>query len=108
MFLEVALHINHSCNPNTFVIDIRDTQVTVAARDIEQGEEVTQIYLGHFGDTDREQRQRLLLDKYHFQCRRGNILSLNGQNMDFKKMALWHITKWLLRVLKVFLLMVWP
>lgn len=68
MFPNVALHINHSCNPNTFVIDVRDRQVTVASRDIAEGEEITQIYLGHFGDTEREKRQRLLMERYHFQC----------------------------------------
>ena len=68
MFPNAALNINHSCNPNTFVIDVRDRQVTVAARDIEEGEEITQIYLGHFGDTEREKRQRLLMERYHFQC----------------------------------------
>ena len=68
MFPDVALHINHSCNPNTFVIDVGDRQLTVAARDIEEGEEITQIYLGHFGDTEKEKRQRLLLERYHFRC----------------------------------------
>ena len=68
MFPNVALQLNHSCNPNTFVIDVRDRQVTVAARDIEEGEEISQIYLGHFGDTEREKRQRLLMERYHFQC----------------------------------------
>ena len=68
MFPNVALHLNHSCNPNTFVIDVRDRQVTVAGRDIAEGEEITQIYLGHFGDTEREKRQRLLMERYHFQC----------------------------------------
>ncbi len=68
MFPDVALHINHSCNPNTFVIDVRDRQITIAARDIEEGEEITQIYLGHFGDTEKEKRQRLLEERYHFRC----------------------------------------
>ena len=40
----------------------------MAARDIEEGEEITQIYLGHFGDTEKEKRQRLLLERYHFRC----------------------------------------
>ena len=69
MFPQVALHINHSCNPNTFVLDTAGgRQVTVAARDIAAGEEVTQIYLGHFGDTARPRRQQLLSSKYNFVC----------------------------------------
>merc|ERR1719219_828729 len=68
LFPDVALHINHSCDPNTFVIDIESSQVTIASRNIVAGEEITQVYCGHFGDTARSVRQSLLEEKYHFQC----------------------------------------
>ena len=68
LFPDVALHINHSCDPNTFVLDMGDSQVTVASRDICPGEEVSQVYCGHYGDTERERRQELLRQRYHFQC----------------------------------------
>merc|ERR1712179_216554 len=68
LFPNVAGHINHSCDPNTFVIDVGRVQVTVAARTIFPGEEICHIYFGHFGDTSREQRQAHLLQKYHFSC----------------------------------------
>ena len=68
MYPAVASHLNHSCNPNTFVVDVGERQLTIAARDIIAGEEVSQIYVGHYGDTDRDKRQRLLWDKYHFHC----------------------------------------
>ena len=68
LFPDVALHINHSCDPNTFVIDIESSQVTIASRNIQAGEEITQVYCGHFGDTNRVARQALLQERYHFQC----------------------------------------
>lgn len=69
LFPDIALHINHSCDPNTFVIDMADSQATVASRDIQIGEEISQVYCGHYGDTEREKRQALLQKRYHFQCR---------------------------------------
>ena len=68
MYPEVALHVNHSCNPNTFTIDNGTNQLTVAGRDIVAGEEITHIYVGHYGDTTKEKRQELLQRKFHFQC----------------------------------------
>ena len=68
LFPTVASHLNHSCDPNTFVIDIGREKVTVAARTILPGEEICHIYYGHFGDTAREKRQAHLLQKYHFTC----------------------------------------
>merc|ERR1711892_1012203 len=54
LFPNVASHLNHSCDPNTFVIDIGRVQVTVAARTILPGEEISHVYYGHFGDTTKE------------------------------------------------------
>jgi len=68
LFPNVASHFNHSCDPNTFVIDIGRTQVTVAARTILPGEEICHVYFGHFGDTSKDKRQSYLLQKYHFRC----------------------------------------
>ena len=68
LFPNVAGHINHSCDPNTFVIDIGRVQATVASRTIVPGEEICHIYFGHFGNTNREKRQAHLLQTYHFSC----------------------------------------
>ena len=68
LFPNVASHLNHSCDPNTFVIDIGRVQVTVAGRSIAPGEEISHVYYGHFGDTSKEKRQKYLLKKYHFKC----------------------------------------
>jgi len=68
LFPNVASHVNHSCDPNTFVIDQGRVQITVAARNIQPGEEISHVYFGHFGDTSKEKRQEHLLKKYHFKC----------------------------------------
>merc|ERR1712110_255506 len=68
LFPTVASCFNHSCDPNTFVVDIGRIQATVASRRIFAGEEVSQGYGGHFGDTERERRQKLLSDRYRFTC----------------------------------------
>ena len=41
----------------------------MASRCIAKGEEICQVYQGHFGDTTREKRRRILEEVYHFQCR---------------------------------------
>ena len=64
----IAAYINHSCDPNAFVVDRGGVQVGVAGRNIQPGEEITHVYLGHFGDTERQTRQARLLRKYNFQC----------------------------------------
>ena len=43
--------------------------MTVASRCIAKGEEICHIYQGHFGDTTKEARQRILEDVFHFRCR---------------------------------------
>merc|ERR1711936_375902 len=79
MFPNIAAHINHSCDPNTFVIDQGRVQITVAARTILAGEEISHIYFGHFGDTTKEKRQEYILKKYNFLC------NCNACENDFPK-----------------------
>jgi hypothetical protein len=43
-------------------------QLTVATTCISKGEEITHIYQGHFGDTPKEERQRILKNMFHFEC----------------------------------------
>ena len=57
LFPVVASCFNHSCDPNTMVVDMGRHQVTLASRRILEGEEVCQVYCGHYGDTSREKRQ---------------------------------------------------
>ena len=46
-------HINHSCNPNTYVKTIDGMRTVLAMRDIRQGEEVTYDYaINGFYDSD--------------------------------------------------------
>ena len=37
-------------------------------RCIAKGDEITHIYQGHFGDTRKEERQRILKNMFHFDC----------------------------------------
>lgn len=70
--------LNHSCDPNSSPVTtsyVKDgsnvvlQQVTVASRVIEVGEEICHIYQGHFGDTPRSQRQKILQRMFHFECK---------------------------------------
>ena len=35
---------------------------------ISKGDEITHIYQGHFGDTEKEERHRILQNMFHFEC----------------------------------------
>lgn len=39
-----------------------------ASRCIKKGEEICHVYQGHFGDTDKEKRQNVLREMFHFEC----------------------------------------
>jgi hypothetical protein len=60
--------MNHSCNPNTGTVVIKNMQITVATKKIEPGEEICHIYQGHFADTCLQDRQSLMVTMYHFKC----------------------------------------
>ena len=60
--------MNHSCNPNTSPVFPDTAQTVYSTRTIKKGEEITQIYRGHFGDTPFEERQRLLKSMFSFEC----------------------------------------
>jgi len=68
VFPDIAMYFNHSCDPNTFVVDVGRDQVTVASRTIRLGEQVSTIYLGHYGNTGLEQRRERLRKEFHFDC----------------------------------------
>ena len=60
LFPTVASCFNHSCDPNTFVVDIGRTQVTVASRRIFEGEEVmTNFFIICIIMTDIEKAYKL-------------------------------------------------
>ena len=42
--------------------------MTVATTCIAKGDEITHIYQGHFGDTAKDERQRILKNMFHFDC----------------------------------------
>ena len=42
--------------------------MTVATTCIAKGDEITHIYQGHFGDTAKDERQRILMNMFHFDC----------------------------------------
>ncbi len=66
-------HINHSCNPNSFVKTINGLRYVFALADISAGEEITYDYcINGFGDTrwhcncgDRRCRQEIHSDFFH-------------------------------------------
>ncbi|XP_023326753.1 SET and MYND domain-containing protein 4 isoform X2 [Eurytemora carolleeae] len=68
LFPDVASTFNHSCDPNTFVVDVGQEQLTITSRCIEEGEEITQVYYGYYADTDKGERQEKLEKKYNFIC----------------------------------------
>ena len=60
LFPTVASCFNHSCDPNTFVVDIGRTQVTVASRRIFEGEEVmTNFFIICIIRTDMQKAYKL-------------------------------------------------
>merc|ERR1719414_2459655 len=66
VFPRVASILNHSCDPNTSPVYINgNTQVTVAMTCISKGQEISHIYQGHFGDTAKQERQRILKNMFH-------------------------------------------
>ena len=68
IFPGTASLLNHSCNPNTSSLIQQDFQIIYAAKTIQQGEEITDIYKSHFCETPLEIRQKGILDSYHFKC----------------------------------------
>ena len=69
IFTRIASIVNHSCDPNTTSVTSQgDTQMIIASRFIAKGEEINQIYQGHFGNTSKTDRQKTLREMFHFEC----------------------------------------
>ena len=87
IFSKAASLLNHSCNPNTSVVFVKDEQITFATKQIVPGEEICHIYKCHFVDNPLEKRQNVLLKNYHFKCTCkaciNNYLTLNELPNEF-------------------------
>ena len=69
IFTRIASIVNHSCDPNTTSVTTDgDTQMGFATRCISKGEEINQIYQGHYGNTAKADRQKVLKQMFHFDC----------------------------------------
>ncbi len=68
VFSRVVSVINHSCNPNTGIVVVKNIQVTIATRRIEKGQEICHVYQGHFADTPLPKRRQLMQNFFHFTC----------------------------------------
>ena len=88
IFSKAASLLNHSCNPNTSVVFVKDEQITFATKQIVPGEEICHIYKCHFVDNPLEKRQNVLLNSYHFKCTCkacvNNYLTLNELPHEFE------------------------
>jgi SET domain-containing protein len=63
----VSSLINHSCDPNAFVVFERHTPCVRSLRKLVAGEEITQCYADV--SMDVLSRQQVLKSKYFFDCR---------------------------------------
>ena len=61
--------INHSCDPNAYVLFYRNTAVVRAIQPIREGDEICCSYAGFFAVATREKRQKKLMNHYRFVCK---------------------------------------
>ncbi|XP_023338783.1 uncharacterized protein LOC111709367 isoform X2 [Eurytemora carolleeae] len=64
----LAASLNHSCNPNLVRVSAGSSIIVVAARDIEKGAELTDMYTVHWTEYDTVTRQEYLQKNFHFTC----------------------------------------
>ncbi|KAL6590474.1 SET domain-containing protein [Neocallimastix californiae] len=67
---------NHSCSPNATLYYHGNRQIIRAMRDIQQGEEICITYTDVMNS--RENRQKLLFEKYKFKCHCERCMDENG------------------------------
>jgi SET domain len=60
--------VNHSCDPNMYIISYGDTSVFRARRPISKGEQLTMIYANPATIYTYSVRQKQLLENYKFVC----------------------------------------
>ena len=69
IFTRIASIVNHSCDPNTTSVATHgNMQMIFATRCISKGEEINQVYQGHYGNTTMVDRQKVLKQMFHFDC----------------------------------------
>jgi len=68
IYPSLASVLNHSCHPNLIRANAGSWLVAVAARDIEEGEELTDMYTVHWAQSPREDRRKYLQNTFHFWC----------------------------------------
>ena len=60
--------LNHSCDHNILKVNNGGKVTVFAARNIRQGEEITENYYPHFSHLNRIQRRNWLKEHYWFEC----------------------------------------
>jgi len=65
----IGSFFNHSCNANTIRVNVQRKQLLLATTRIPEGEEICDIYSMHYTEIAREDRQRWLLERFHFHCK---------------------------------------
>ena len=58
LYTALASYFNSACNPNTVRLNLGREMVLVAARDIQQGEEITDNYCIHYSDLPAGERRQ--------------------------------------------------
>lgn len=65
----LASYFNHSCQPNVVPMPAYNNEVTfVSVENIGKGEELTINYIGTMTNADRATRQRVIRERFHFDC----------------------------------------
>lgn len=82
--------LNHSCLPNCALLFSGDLMSLVALRDLERNEELTISYIDVLNS--REDRQRMLLEHYHFKCGCPKCLVSDFWNVKHESICSWKDT----------------
>ncbi|XP_023343895.1 SET and MYND domain-containing protein 4 [Eurytemora carolleeae] len=68
VYPSIGSYLNSNCNPNTLRCNIGGTVVIIAARDIKQGEEITDNYCIHYSELPGPDRRAWLQESFFFTC----------------------------------------
>ena len=62
-------YFNHSCQPNVLPMPSFNNEVTFVTLDnLNKGDELTINYIGSMTNADRATRQRVIKERFHFEC----------------------------------------
>jgi len=64
----IGSYINSVCDPNTLRCNVGNTVIIIAARDIKEGEEITDNYCIHYSELPSHERSSWLQENFFFKC----------------------------------------